>query len=75
MIRKLDASNKKGNSHIRILYPGLELSESDTGYYRIQIGIKKPDFLFEADHSFGLPVPLFRFKVSSGNISEHCPSM
>lgn len=35
MIRKLDASNKKGNSHIRILYPGLELSESDTGYYSI----------------------------------------
>lgn len=35
MIRKLDASNKKGNSHIRILYPGLDLSESDTGYYSI----------------------------------------
>lgn len=35
MIKKLDHSKKVGNSHISILYPGLYLSEGDTGYYSI----------------------------------------
>ncbi len=35
MIKPLDNSKKKGNSHIAILYPGLDLSESDTGFYSI----------------------------------------
>ncbi|MCM4154315.1 nuclease PIN [Arenibacter sp. N53] len=35
MIKKIDNSKKIGNSHISILYPGLELSETDTGYFSI----------------------------------------
>ena len=35
MLKKIDNSKKAGNSHISILYPGLELSETDTGYYSI----------------------------------------
>lgn len=35
MLKKIDNSKKLGNSHISILYPGLELSETDTGYFSI----------------------------------------
>lgn len=35
MLHKFDHSKKQGNSHISILYPGLELSDNDTGYYSI----------------------------------------
>lgn len=35
MLKKIDNSKKAGNSHISILYPGLYLSETDTGYYSI----------------------------------------
>ncbi|HAY3508045.1 nuclease PIN [Chryseobacterium artocarpi] len=35
MLKKIDNSKKLGNQHISILYPGLELSDSDTGYYSI----------------------------------------
>lgn len=35
MLKKIDNSKKAGNSHISILYPGLDLSETDTGYYSI----------------------------------------
>ncbi|MGE4345841.1 MAG: pirin family protein [Flavobacteriaceae bacterium] len=35
MVIKIDNSKKAGNSHISILYPGLYLSETDTGYYSI----------------------------------------
>ncbi|WP_160138713.1 pirin family protein [Chryseobacterium sp. c4a] len=35
MLKKIDNSVKLGNSHISILYPGLELTDSDTGYYSI----------------------------------------
>ena len=35
MLKKTDSSKKVGNSHISILYPGLDLSENDTGYYSI----------------------------------------
>lgn len=35
MLKKLDNSIKSGNAHISILYPGLVLSENDTGYYSI----------------------------------------
>src|SRR5690606_1861525 len=35
MLIKLDNSKKAGNRHISILYPGLYLSETDTGYYSI----------------------------------------
>lgn len=35
MLKKLDNSQKAGNSHISILYPGLYLSETDTGFYSI----------------------------------------
>src|SRR5690606_9329812 len=35
MLIKIDHSKKAGNSHISILYSGLYLSETDTGYYSI----------------------------------------
>lgn len=35
MLKKIDNSKKAGNSHISILYPGLDLSDNDTGYYSI----------------------------------------
>ena len=35
MIRKIDHSNKMGNAKIAILYPGLELTDFDTGYFSI----------------------------------------
>ena len=35
MLQKLDATKKQGNSHISILYPGLDLSKADTGYFSI----------------------------------------
>lgn len=35
MLKKLDNSKKAGTSHISILYPGLYLSDTDTGYYSI----------------------------------------
>ncbi|HRP89426.1 MAG TPA: pirin family protein [Edaphocola sp.] len=35
MIKKIDNSKKAGNSHISILYPGIDLSDTDTGYYSI----------------------------------------
>jgi hypothetical protein len=41
----------------------------------VRIGIKEPNFLLEADHSFSLSVSLFRVTVSSGKIYECSPSM
>lgn len=35
MLKKIDNSKKSGNQHISILYPGLELTDHDTGYYTI----------------------------------------
>ena len=35
MLTKIDNSKKAGNSHIAILYPGLDLTDNDTGYYSI----------------------------------------
>lgn len=35
MLKKIDNSKKLGNSHISILYPGLDLTDNDTGYYSI----------------------------------------
>lgn len=35
MLKKIDNSKKTGNSHISILYPGLDLTDNDTGYYSI----------------------------------------
>lgn len=35
MLKKIDNSKKAGNSHISILYPGLDLSDTDSGYYSI----------------------------------------
>lgn len=35
MLKKIDNSKKTGNSHIAILFPGLDLGDSDTGYYSI----------------------------------------
>lgn len=35
MLKKIDNSKKTGNSHISILYPGLDLSDNDTGYHSI----------------------------------------
>ncbi len=35
MLKKIDNSKKTGNSHISILYPGLVLSETDSGFYSI----------------------------------------
>ena len=33
MLKKIDTSKKSGNSHIAILYPGLYLSDNDTGFH------------------------------------------
>ncbi|MDM1295277.1 pirin family protein [Sphingobacterium sp. N143] len=35
MLKKIDNSKKTGNSHIAILFPGLDLGDRDTGYYSI----------------------------------------
>ena len=35
MLKKIDNSKKKGNASISVLYPGLYLSDKDTGYYTI----------------------------------------
>ena len=35
MLKKIDNSKKVGNSHISVLYPGLEISDNDTGYFSI----------------------------------------
>ncbi len=35
MLTKIDNSKKTGNSHISILYPGLYLSNNDTGYHSL----------------------------------------
>ncbi|REC64374.1 nuclease PIN [Chryseobacterium pennae] len=35
MLKKIDNSKKMGNAHISILYPGLDLTDNDTGYYSI----------------------------------------
>lgn len=35
MLKKIDNSKKMGNDHISILYPGMELTDNDTGYYTI----------------------------------------
>lgn len=35
MLKKIDNSQKLGNDHISILYPGLSLTKDDTGYFSI----------------------------------------
>ena len=35
MLKKIDNSQKVGNNHISILYPGVQLTDHDTGYFSI----------------------------------------